>query len=153
MKPEQALAYAVTLPTVLVGHELADYIAQTHGQARRKAHPNYNIEPDVPYWQTWLANQGHCLTYHAALSIVTAATLRATGLAVRPRRAAAALVLSWVSHMVLDRRWPVEKIMKWTGSGDWYPAGAPLVDQSLHKIFLWAAALLLASGAEPKPQS
>jgi hypothetical protein len=137
---------AALYAAALTGHELGDYVAQTNDQACRKAAPGYNLKDETTYWRTWLANQAHCATYHATLAATVALAARATGIRLSPRHAAAGLALSWVSHAIIDRRWPVKKIMKWTGSKDWYPAGAPHVDQALHKGFLFAAALIAVGG-------
>lgn len=144
--PSRPATLADLWPAIAVGHVLGDYVAQTNKQSCEKAHPGYNITQDVPYWHTWLANQGHCASYHLTMTATVALAARAAGVRIRPRRAAAALALSWASHALIDRRWPVKKVMYATGSKDWYdkdPGAAPLVDQALHLGFLLAAGVIL----------
>jgi hypothetical protein len=146
------IALAVLAPSARVGHKLGDYITgQTDRQARGKAAPGYN--PDDPadgksvdYAATWRHNLGHVAAYHATLTAVVGASLAATGVRVRPSRAIAALTFSAATHALIDRRWPVELVMKWTGSEAFYPAGAPAVDQTLHDACLHLAVLWAASG-------
>ncbi|MEW9530704.1 hypothetical protein [Microbispora sp. NPDC049125] len=140
--------FAATLTSAITAHHVADYLSQTDHQACRKAAPGYNAVDDTPYAQTWIANQKHCLTYHATMAAAVGATFRILGIRIPPGRAAAALALSWGTHAVIDRRWPVKKIMEWTGSGAWYEAdkeAAPKVDQTLHLAVLHLAALLVAA--------
>lgn len=140
MNHDRALRFAVLAAAARVGHLIGDYGAQTNDQACRKAKPGYNIFDDTPNRRTWLHNQAHCATYHAALVSTVAAAAAVTGVRVRPGRAVAAVALSWATHAIIDRRWPVEKFMKATGSAGWYPAGAPHVDQMLHEVAILAAA-------------
>ncbi len=143
--PDRASRFAVIAAAASVGHLIGDYGAQTDTQATAKAAPGYN-PPGAPAgrWRGWLANQAHCATYHAALVATVAAACAATGVRVRPGRAAAAVGISWGTHALIDRRWPVEAFMRATGSGPHYPAGAPEVDQMLHRASLLAAALVAA---------
>jgi hypothetical protein len=139
---------AVLALSARVGHKVGDYGAQSDHQACRKAAPGYNLADDTPYWETWKQNQAHCATYHAALVATVAAAAAVTGVRVRPGRAVAAVALSWASHAIIDRRWPVERFMRATGSGAWYdqdPGAAAHVDQMLHE-----AILLLAAGIASK---
>jgi hypothetical protein len=146
MNTTRALRFVTLAIAAGVGHEVADYITgQTDLQAREKAHPDYNITPGVPYWRTWWANQKHCAAYHVTLAAAVAAVAAPLGVKVHPRRAAAALALSWLTHGVIDRRWPVEQLMKATGSAGWYPVGVPQVDQALHRAIVMFAALVASA--------
>jgi hypothetical protein len=145
----RATAFAVLGVAARAGHQLGDYVAQTNSQATHKAAPGYNPgDPDaLTRTETWRHNLGHVAGYHATLAAVVGATLAATGVRVRPSRAAAALAVSAGSHALIDRRWPVRLLMRCTGSAAYYPAGAPHVDQALHDGCLWVAVLIAASGA------
>jgi hypothetical protein len=134
---------AVIILSALVGHELGDYIVQTNHQASNKGADGYNppdCKPDLA--ESWKANQLHCAGYHAALAATVGASCAFHGIALRPRNALAALALSWGTHAVIDRRWPVEKLMNATGSSDYYPVGAPAVDQALHKLVILVAGMI-----------
>lgn len=149
MKHANPTAMAVIATAALVGHEAADFIPQTDRQATQKATPGHNPPPgaDATYAGTWAANQTHCATYHLTLAATVGAALAATGVRVRPRRALAALVLSWTTHAVIDRRWPVAKILAAKGCPPDNQAVSMAVDQALHKGALLAAAGIAASGA------
>jgi hypothetical protein len=110
---------------VLIGHLIGDWIVQTDYQAANKMHH-------------WKANQQHMLGYHISLFVFCALSM--------PLRAVWIVILvSWVTHSFIDRRWPVKYLMKWTRS---YPfsqttAGVILVDQALHlSILLFMGGLL-----------
>lgn len=98
-----ALRFAVTLPTLLVAHNVADHVVQTDHQAANKA-------------SSWPAMAGHIggylATAEAAVQLVGAVT------GVRPswRRRLAGHVLSGATHAFLDRRWPVVRALELTGS-------------------------------------
>lgn len=145
----KAANFAALAIAALAGHQIGDYGAQTDGQACTKAHPDHNITKGVPYWRTWRANQAHCATYHLALAASVAGAASALGVPLSPRRGLVALTASWVTHAVIDRRWPVKRLMEATGSGAWYPAGAPHVDQMLHQAILVVLAVYVAGGKNP----
>lgn len=137
--------FAALTAAAEVGHQVGDFILQTDRQATHKAAPGHN-----PPWvkaegaATWRANQAHCLGYHLALTASVAAVCGTLGVRVRPGRAVAALALSWGTHALLDRRWPVELIMRAKGC----PPDADLdavklgVDQAGHRAALLAACLI-----------
>lgn len=151
MDIDRTAAFAAIAAAGLTLHEVADYITgQTHTQASEKAHPDYNLTPDVPYWRTWVRNQQHCAAYNATLAVGVAVACRALGIKVRPGRAAAALALSWATHGLIDRRWPVKLICKWTGSEEGYKHIAPQVDQALHKLFVIGGAYIVSSDCQTR---
>lgn len=95
---------------------------------------------------------------------------RVLGLCLSRRRVAAALAVSAGTHALLDRRWPVRRVLEATrspgfasgqfkvpaglapddGLGGWdvpVPLHGPyLADQALHHGALWLAALVAAAG-------
>lgn len=106
------------IAAVLVGHLIGDWIVQTDYQAANKMF-------------SWKTNQQHMLGYHITLFAFIALSM--------PLRATLVVILiSWVTHSFIDRRWPVKKLMKLTQS---YPFsqtlfGVIVVDQALHLSIL-----------------
>ena len=105
-------------PLVLTGHLVGDWIVQTDWQAANKM-------------TSWKANQQHMLGYH-----VTLVALALLGMAWP-----AALTLggiSWLTHSIIDRRWPVIRLMQVTGSRPFSQTtfGVIAVDQALHLSIL-----------------
>lgn len=106
------------LGAVLAGHLIGDWIVQTDWQAANKT-------------TSWKANQQHMLGYHLALAACALTTMP-------PRRVAWLIVLSWLSHSLIDRRWPVRWLMAHTGSKPFSETtfGVIAVDQALHLSIL-----------------
>ena len=105
---------------LLAGHLIGDWVVQSDAQARFKT-------------TRWGANLGHVLTYHLTIF----AFLLVGG------------VWSWSlfwglvfvsvpTHAVIDRRWPVEWLLRHTGSVDFAktPLGILTADQALHIAIL-----------------
>ncbi len=109
---------AEEFPLVFAGHVIGDWIVQTDWQAANKE-------------RSWKANQQHMLGYHVAL-------LGCSLLGLRPRRALILTAVSWATHSVIDRRWPVRWIMRHTGSEPFSETtfGLIAVDQALHLAIL-----------------
>lgn len=114
------------LAAVLAGHLVGDWIVQTDWQAANKT-------------TSWKANQQHMVGYHLALAAFCAFAM------------SAALVLvivgvSWVTHSIIDRRWPVRLLMEHTGSRPFSQTtfGVIAVDQALHLSILATLAGVLA---------
>lgn len=107
------------LALVLAGHFVGDWIVQTDWQAANKA-------------SSWWANQQHMIGYH--LTLVAFAVV-ALGLSVD---LLALVVVSWVTHSFIDRRWPVRWLMAHTGSEPFSQTvfGVIAVDQALHLSIL-----------------
>jgi hypothetical protein len=136
-----------------IGHYVGDYIVQTDWMASLKVadatypdgHPTQGRP--VPAWQSWLWNQIHVATYSATIAATTAGVSLLGGFAgqlgaVPAWRWLAAAAGNWAAHAVLDRRWPVLRLMAATGSGPFARnGGAAHVDQTLHLLTL----LLLAA--------
>ena len=105
-------------PLVLAGHLIGDWVVQTDHQAVWKTQRS---------WSGWRENQAHMLTYHLTLLVFLVAVWHSWSLAVL-------MGVSWVTHSIIDRRWPVRWLMEHTGSGlfarsSW---GVFVVDQALH---------------------
>lgn len=103
---------------VLVGHLIGDWIVQTDWQAYHKEF-------------SWKANQQHMLGYHLTLAIFCMFAMPWLVLLI-------VLIVSWFTHSIIDRRWPVKKLMRVTGSGPFSETtfGIIAVDQSLHLSIL-----------------
>lgn len=127
---------------LLAGHLVGDFIVQTDRQALLK---RWDVScrkagRERAWWRSIAANQGHCLTYHLTMAAFvlpawhTWATL-------------AAFAVSWATHGFIDRRWPVEELLRATGSRAWAntPAGVICADQALHIAILAVIAHLAGS--------
>lgn len=106
------------LAAVLAGHLIGDWIVQTDWQAANKA-------------RSWRANQLHMLGYHLTLAVFCAVSMS-------PSWALVTVVVSWATHSIIDRRWPVTWLMRRTGSGPFAETswGPFVVDQALHIAIL-----------------
>lgn len=126
-------------PLVLAGHGLGDGVFQTDWQAAHKTWLWSGI-PDRREWRkSWRANQTHVLTYHLVLAALAALVLPDWRLAVL-------VGISWVTHSIIDRRWPVLWIMAKTQSREWSRSqwGPVFVDQVLHLAVLFITVAFLA---------
>lgn len=114
---------------LLLAHLVGDWIVQTDHQAAHKT-------------ASWLAMAEHVAGYHLVMLAVLALVWPA-GASQLP--ALAILVVSAVSHALIDRRWPTLWLMRRTASGKlaeqtW---GLFVVDQALHLSILATLALLV----------
>jgi len=116
------------LPIVLAGHFIGDWIVQTDEQAANKA-------------TSWWANQRHMVGYHFTMWMIFSAACLMHLDALTPESVgmlridmAIIIAVSWVTHSIIDRRWPVVWLMEHTGSGPFSktPWGPMAVDQALH---------------------
>lgn len=156
-----ALTYAVVLPTLYAAHTLADHVLQTDWQARNKA-------------SDWRAMAAHVGGYQATQLVAVVGLAKITGVCLSRRGLIAGSLLSALSHALLDRRWPVTRLLSATGSANFAralidvlpgmvrpgairgeqfahspPAPLPLhgpylADQALHTVCLALAAALIA---------
>lgn len=112
-------------PLLLAGHLIGDWIVQTDYQAVNKT-------------TSWKANQQHMLGYHLALAALAALAAPVWAVAV-------IVAVSWSTHAVIDRRWPVVRLMEATGSGPFSKTtfGVIAVDQALHLSILSVLAAAL----------
>lgn len=104
------------IAAVLIGHLIGDWVVQTDWQADNKM-------------TSWKAMQQHMLGYHLTLGWC----LALAGLA-GTWQFAAVLIVSWLTHMVIDRRWPIIRLMQATGSAPFSQSswGPLVVDQAVH---------------------
>lgn len=132
-------SFAAVFVALFAAHHLGDHVLQTDQQAANKALPGRG---------GWKAMAGHLATYH----LCAAAALGALALIDVPLTVAgcaAGLAFSAATHGLLDRRWPVQWILRATGSPRFAESTTPLhggylADQSLHVACLFVAALLVA---------
>ena len=105
------------LALAIAGHLIGDWIIQTDQQAANKM-------------TSWAANQRHMAGYHATLYALCAWA--------GPLEAAIIVAVSWPTHSIIDRRWPVTWLMEHTGSAPFAktPWGPLAVDQALHLAIL-----------------
>lgn len=133
----RAATFGAVLGALLVGHNLGDHVTQTDHQAAHKA-------------TDWSAMAGHVGGYTATCAAALA-LLRPIGVRPRLGRVVAGLAFSAATHAVIDRRWPVQKILRATGSPRFAELQTPingpyLTDQALHHGCLLVAALIIAGG-------
>ncbi len=135
---------------LLAGHLVADFIVQTDYQALNKTWPQpwaEHADWELRYFayasakrRSWVTNQQHCLTYHLTMAAFVLPFYRSWALLW-------ALVVSWGTHALIDRRWPVRRLLEATRSPEfaktsWGPLAA---DQALHIAILAVIAALLPS--------
>jgi hypothetical protein len=115
------------LPLVLAAHFIGDWIVQTDWQAANKM-------------TSWRANQMHIAGYHACiLAAVLCAPISGVARAV-------IVGVSWGTHSIINRRWPVKWLMCHTGSAPFSETtfGVIAVDQALHLSILCVLAAVFA---------
>jgi hypothetical protein len=142
-----ASRFAAVAATVTAAHHAGDFLFQTDHQAARKPGPD-DRTVDCSEVESWWCNQAHVASYHAAQVAGLLVANRALGLRLKPSRVLAGVALSWATHSVIDRRWPVRWWMDNTGSHDFRTkaGGGMHVDQTLHHLCLWASALVITGG-------
>lgn len=134
-----AASFAAVGVAFLIGHNLADHaFGQTDRQAAGKSQPG---RPG------WLAALAHAAQYQLVVAVVLVTTLIALSVPVSPWGAFLGQALSFGSHTVIDRRWPVRWLLEHTGSSEYAKNistfnGMYLADQAIHAGFLWLAALI-----------
>lgn len=127
---------------MLVGHQVGDHLAQTDHQAAHKAGKGA---------EGWRAMAGHVAGYTACQAVALAG-LSASGRRVSVGRAAVAVAISAGTHAFIDRRWPVQAVLRATRAEGFAALsahglnGAYLADQALHVGCIYAAALVAAGG-------
>lgn len=152
--------FAAAYAALWTAHDVADHVVQTDHQAATKS-------------GDWRGMAGHIGTYHL-VQVLALAGLRRAGVRPSWRRTLAAVALSAGTHTLLDRHWPVVRILLATGSprfatpavqvrGSALPAairgrppivdakgplplhGPYLADQALHHGVLAVCAVILAT--------
>ncbi|SHK56073.1 hypothetical protein [Actinacidiphila paucisporea] len=144
-----AARFAAVYAVLTASHEVADHWVQSDSQAGAKGTPG-------PAGVRACA--AHVATYTVTQAAALAVTSRALHLELSPRRAAVALAISAVTHYIADRQgghWRDDKprgivrLAAATGSAKWLqrdPGAGYLLDQSWHRGWIAAAALLAAAG-------
>lgn len=108
------------LALVLAGHFVGDWVLQSDWQAANKT-------------TNWWAMLGHVFWYHVAMFIA---------ISVIPSwytwQAGVLVGVSWVTHMVIDRRWPTRLILRVTFSPNFSEVfwGVIAADQAIHLSIL-----------------
>lgn len=90
----------------------------------------------------------HVAQYHIVMLSMLITTIYVLDLQVTGLGLMAAFWFSFITHAILDRRWPVKWILEHTGSPEFAKMQQPLcgmylADQGLHWFCLWISALLL----------
>ncbi|SDQ77800.1 DUF3307 domain-containing protein [Actinopolyspora saharensis] len=147
---ETALTFAVTLPSLLVAHHVADHWVQTSHQAGTKGLPGRS-------------GRSACAAHVAGYTAVTAGLVGLLwtlfGLPVTPAGFVTGQLVSALTHYWADRRWTLHRLATAVGRGGFYALGSPregkddnpslgtgayVLDQSWHWLWLFVAALLTA---------
>lgn len=118
------------LALVLAGHFLGDWVVQSDWQAQNKM-------------RSWRAMGQHMIGYHLVLALLSGfAWPFHRGL---PIRWWVFIGVSLVTHAVIDRRRPVQWLLRHTGSAAFaeQPWGVMAVDQALHLSILCILVALL----------
>jgi hypothetical protein len=138
----RAARIALVLGAWRAAHSYADHISQRHEDACDKGKQG---------WEGRAACARHVadLTAKKALALVAAAAV--TGIRLSPRRVAVAMAVDAASHYIIDRRKPLKLLAKALGKSEFYELGDPEIapcgtgayamDQALHDVFMFAAAL------------
>jgi hypothetical protein len=140
--------FAALFALLLVGHYVGDYVVQTDKQAALKV-----AGAACPAWRSWAANQAHVATYSVTIAATVVGTSALGGFlgqlgTVPAWRWLAAAAVNWAAHSLIDRRWPVVRLMEATGSGPFARnGGAAHVDQALHLLTLLLCAAFLGRPA------
>lgn len=97
------LRFAVLFPALLAAHTVGDHVVQTDHQAANKP-------------RDWRAMAGHIGGYQATQLVTVAGVAKISGVGLSRRELIAGSLLSALSHALLDRRWPVVRLLQATGS-------------------------------------
>jgi hypothetical protein len=130
--------FAASFAALYAAHTIGDHVIQTDHQAAEKAGKG---------WPAARAMAGHVGTY-LACQAVALGVLILVGAGPTVLGAALGLAFSGATHAFIDRRWPVQWILRHTGSPNFAGLashgmnGPYLTDQSLHIGCLFVAALI-----------
>lgn len=136
MMTHAAITFATSAPALLVAHHFGDHWVQTSHQADGKA-------------ARTRAGARCCAAHVATYTLTTAAAQVLVwvlfGLAINPLAFAAGQLVSAVTHYWADRRFTLAWLARVLGKSGYYEhGGAYELDQSWHRAWLLAAALLTA---------
>lgn len=137
MMTDAALVFATALPTLLVAHEVGDHWVQRECQALGKG---ARTRAGAVACAKHVA--GYTLTTSLLLGMVTVLF----ALPVSLLGFAAGQLVSAGTHYWADRRFTLAWLARLVGKGGYYEhgGGAFELDQSFHRAFLFAAALITA---------
>ncbi|MHA6801792.1 transcriptional regulator [Bounagaea algeriensis] len=136
MMTDVAVTFAVSLLALLTAHHVADHWVQTSCQAAGKAQRNW--------YGVW------CCAKHVAGYTLTTAALVALvwgvfGLAISLVGFVTGQLISAVTHYWSDRRYTLAWLARVLGKAGYYDHGGSFeLDQSFHRLMLFAAALATA---------
>lgn len=138
---QRCLVFVVALVVLLVAHQIGDHVIQTDHQAIGKVGRG---------WPSARAMAGHLAGYHILAVVLLVAAFALLGLPLSVRGTAVAIGFSALTHALLDRRWPVRRLLRALGSPAFAETTSPVsglyaADQALHQLALLVSALLLAS--------
>ncbi|RSM56600.1 transcriptional regulator [Actinoplanes sp. ATCC 53533] len=146
-----AATFAAVFVALFVAHQVADHWVQTDHQALHKGDPGRAGR---------LTCAAHVATYTATALLAVLALPLFLGLPLNPAGVAAGLAVSAVTHYIADRRTPLAALAALVRLDAFYALGKPrpgrddnpcigtgayALDQSLHYLFLFAAALVIAA--------
>ena len=139
---QTAAVMAAAFAALFVGHQVGDHVVQGNATAQAKATPSDDrLAAGAHPWIGWKACAWHsattALTQAGAFAVAwLAAPLTATGVGT-------AILVSAVSHAVIDRRWIVQALIRAKRCQEWVE-GPYLIDQSLHHSAHLVAAVMAA---------
>jgi hypothetical protein len=121
---------ATVFLVLFAGHLLGDWVAQSDWQATAKT-------------RSWAALAAHVATYHLVMAALLLVPILRDGWS--PWKALLVLLVSAMTHAVIDRRWPVRALLAATASPGFATVewGVIAVDQALHLTILALLAVLL----------
>ncbi|KXK58522.1 hypothetical protein AWW66_29260 [Micromonospora rosaria] len=131
--------FAAVFATLYAAHQVGDHWIQSQHQATCKG---------APGWSGRIACIAHVVTYTATAAAALTVVGVLLGLSLPVGQTVAGLLVSAVSHYVIDRRVPLRRLADWLGKDPtWLERGGGLyaLDQSAHVGFLFAAALVVAA--------
>jgi len=139
-----AARFAAVGAALEMAHVVGDYLLQTDTQSARKGAAGDRLE-ECTEAQSWAALAGHVATYHVAQVGALMITSRVLGLGLHPGRVTAGVAISAGTHALIDRRWLVREWMDRAGAKKFREhGGAAHVDQAMHRVSLFAAALVIS---------
>jgi hypothetical protein len=137
----RSVVFAVALVILLVAHQVGDHVVQTDRQAAGKA--------GVGASAVW-AMAGHLAGYHAVAAVLLVGAFAVLGLPLTVVGTVTGLGFSMLTHAVLDRRRPVQTVLRALGAPRFAETTTPVcgvyaADQALHQLALLVSALLIAA--------
>jgi hypothetical protein len=137
-----------TVATVMrVLHEVGDFMTSTDVEATRKPCKRDRVV-ECSEVESWKSLMKHVAKYHAVQVVGLVTVNRVFDMNLSPKRMTAAVAFSFVTHTIIDRRWPVRMWLDNTGSPGFKDRGGMMyVDQTLHQVCILGSAFI-ATGKE-----